>query len=379
VHNDGLANATGVKVTDVLPAGAMLLSASASQGTCSGTTTVTCALGNMANGSSATASINVKLTNSGTITNTVKASATQGDPSLVNNSATVESAVYPQLSSVTLNPSTVTGSKAADATLTLSGPAPASGVVVNLSSSNTAAATVPAKITVPGGVASKTFKVATSAVSSNATANINATYDGLTRAAALTVTPPALNGLSLTPTTLIGGCTTSTGKISLNGKAPAGGAVVQLTNANSAARVPSSVTVPAGALTATFVITTSTLSVERTGAVMASYGGESRSVSLRVRPIGVLSLTLSPNPVVGPNDVTGTVTLECAAPSGGINVALWSSNTSLASPTVNAINIPAGSSTKTFTIHTMDVTAPRAALIKATANTISKSVPLKIN
>ena len=379
VHNDGLANATGVKVTDVLPAGMMFLSASASQGACSGTTTVTCALGNLASGASATATIHVKLTNSGTINNTAKVSATQGDPSLVNNSATVATTVFPQLSSVTITPATIVGGKVADATVILTGPAPASGLVVNLSSGNTAAATVPAKVTVPGGAASKTFKVATSAVSSNATANIVATYDGLTRSATLTVTPPALTSLSLTPTTIIGGCSTSTGKVTLNGKAPAGGAVVQLSNANAAARVPSSVTVPAGALTATFVITATAQSVERTGAVSASYGGASRSVSLRVRPIGVLSLALNPNPVTGPNNVTGTVTLECAAPAGGINVTLTSSNASLANPTVGSINIPAGSSTKTFTIHTMDVTDSRTALIKATANGITKSVPLTVN
>jgi uncharacterized repeat protein (TIGR01451 family) len=378
VHNDGLATATGVKVTDVLPAGAVLAAASASQGTCSGTTTVTCALGNMANGANATATLHVKFTNSGTITNTVNVSATQGDPSLVNNRASVESTVFPQLSAVTLNPSTITGSKTADATVQLSGPAPAAGIVVNLSSSNTSAANVPPRLTVPGGASSKTFKVTTSAVSSNTTANINATYDGLTKGAPLTVTPPVLTGFSLTPTTIIGGCSTSTGKVTLNGKAPAGGALVSLTNGNPAANVPSKVTVPAGAVTATFVVTATAQSVERTGTVTASFGGVSRSLSLRVRPIGVLSLSLSPNPVTGPGNVTGTVTLDCAAPTGGINVTLSSSNTSVAAPTVSSINISAGSSTRTFTVTTSDVTSSHSALIKATANGIGKSVPLMV-
>ncbi len=379
VHNDGLANATGVKVTDVLPAGTTLVSATASQGTCSGTTTVTCALGNMASGANATAIIRIRFTNSGTITNTATVSATQGDPSLINNSASVATAVYPQLSSLTITPATIPGSKAAEATLTLTGPTPASGIIVNLSSSNTAAATVPAKLTVPGGVATRTFKVATSAVNTNTNVNINATYDGLTRSATLTVKPPAVIGLSLTPTTIIGGCSTSTGKVTLDGKAPAGGAVVQLTNANTAAHVPASVTVPAGALTATFVITSTAPSVEKTGAVTASYGGGSRSVSLKVRPIGVLTLALNPNPVTGPGNVTGTVTLECVAPAGGINVTLTSSNAALAHPTVGSINIPAGSRTKTFTIQTVDVASSHSALIRATANGITKSLALKVN
>lgn len=379
VLNDGLATATGVKVTDVLPPGVMLLSASASQGSCSGTTTVTCALGTMASGASATATINVKLTNSGMITNTVSVKATQGDPSLVNNSAQVTTKVAPQLGSVTLNPSAVTGGKTSIATITLTGPAPAPGVVVQLGSSNTTVATVPLRITVPEGAASKTFSVLTKAVASNATVNISAAYDGVTKSAALTVKPPAIIGLLLTPATITGGCLTSTGKVTLDGKAPPGGAQVTLSDTNPAAAVPASVTVAAGAMTATFVITSTTQSVEQTGQVTAAYNGSSRSATLKVRPIGVLSLTLSPNPVVGPNDVTGTVNLECAAPAGGINVTLSTSSAPIASPTVSSILIPAGSSSKSFMIRTADVPASRNVLIRATANGTGKSVVLKVD
>lgn len=379
VRNDGLATATGVKITDVLPPGVTLLSANASQGSCSGTTTVICSLGNLANGASASATINVKLTNSGTITNTVSVKATQGDPSLVNNSASVTTKVLPQLSSVQLNPTTVTGGKISVATVTLNGPAPAPGVVVNLASSNTAVATTPLKITVPEGATSKTFNVITKAVSSNVTVNISATYDGVTKSAALTVKPPSLISLSLTPTIIIGGCATSTGRVTLDGKAPAGGARVTLTDTNPAAATPASVIVPAGGTTATFVITSTAQSVERTGEVKATYNGVTRSAALTVRPIGVLSLTLSPNPVTGPGNVTGTVTLHCAAPAGGINVTLSTSNAAVASPPVGTINIPAGSSAGTFTVRTVDVPATRTVLIKATANGITKSVFLTVN
>ena len=379
VHNDGLANATTVKVTDVLPAGVTLLSANASQGSCSGTTTVTCTLGSLASGANATANITVRLTNSGLIMNTVNVKATQGDPSLVNNSAKLTTEVRPELSSIQLNPSSVIGGKMAVATVTLNGPAPASGAVVNLQSSNTAVATVPSKLTIPAGVTSRTFNVKTTAVASNATANISATYDGLTKSATLTVTPAALLGLSLVPATLTGGCSTSTGKVTLSGQAPAAGARVALANTNPAARVPSSVTVPAGSSTVTFVITTLAQSVERTGDVTASYRGVSKSVQLRVRPIGVLSLSLDPNPVVGPANVTGTVTLHCAAPSGGVTVQLSSSSPLIASPTVNSIVVPAGSSTQTFTVHTTDGTQPRKVVIRATANGIGKGVTLTVN
>src|SRR5207247_1245291 len=57
VHNGGPDAAAGVSVSDVLPAGAAFVSATPSQGTCSGTSTVSCALGGLANGGSATVSI----------------------------------------------------------------------------------------------------------------------------------------------------------------------------------------------------------------------------------------------------------------------------------------------------------------------------------
>src|SRR6266403_2081749 len=54
----------------------------------------------------------------------------------------------PTLSSVALNPMSVTGGSPSTGTVILSGPAPSGGAAVSLSSDNTAAATVPASVTV---------------------------------------------------------------------------------------------------------------------------------------------------------------------------------------------------------------------------------------
>jgi uncharacterized repeat protein (TIGR01451 family) len=62
VTNNGPGAADGVTVTDALPAGATLVSANASQGSCSGTTTVSCSLGSLASGASATVTIVVMTT-----------------------------------------------------------------------------------------------------------------------------------------------------------------------------------------------------------------------------------------------------------------------------------------------------------------------------
>src|SRR6266446_5684162 len=68
----------------------------------------------------------------------------------------------------------------------------------------------------------------------------------------------SLSSLTLSPTSVIGGTQSSTGTVTLSGAAPAGGAQVALASSNTAAaRVPASVTVAAGATSATFTVSTS--------------------------------------------------------------------------------------------------------------------------
>jgi uncharacterized repeat protein (TIGR01451 family) len=93
VHNNGPNTSSGVSVSDALPAGVSFVSSTASQGSCSGTSTVTCALGSLANGATATIAITVRTTAAGTVPNTGVVSATTADPSSANNSSTVSSQV----------------------------------------------------------------------------------------------------------------------------------------------------------------------------------------------------------------------------------------------------------------------------------------------
>ena len=98
VKNGGAAKATGVTLTDPLPKNAGFGSVSTSQGTCSlkpDKLLVSCSLGSLASGATATVTIVIKPTVKGTITNTAKASATQTDPNTANNSATAVTTVTP--------------------------------------------------------------------------------------------------------------------------------------------------------------------------------------------------------------------------------------------------------------------------------------------
>jgi uncharacterized repeat protein (TIGR01451 family) len=94
VTNLGPSSATGVTVTDSLPAGVSFVSANSSQGsTMESGGTVTAQLGALANGAGGTVTIVVTPTMPGTLTNTASVTANQTDPSPVNNSASVISAV----------------------------------------------------------------------------------------------------------------------------------------------------------------------------------------------------------------------------------------------------------------------------------------------
>jgi len=191
------------------------------------------------------------------------------------------------LSSVSASPTSVVGPASSTGTATLTAAAPAGGAVVTLVSSNPAVAGVPSTVTVPAGATSATFNITTTAVTANTSVTLTGTYNGASRTATLTVTPPpppvSLSSLTVNPTSVTGG-SSSTGTVALTGAAPAGGAVVTLSDDSTATAVPASVTVPAGATTATFTITTSTVTASTTATISAVFGGVTRTATLTVTP-----------------------------------------------------------------------------------------------
>jgi len=92
---------------------------------------------------------------------------------------------------------------------------------------------------------------------------------------------PMLQNLTLSPSSVAGG-TGVTGTVTLTGPASTGGAVVTLASNSAAAKAPSSVTVPAGATSATFNITTSAVNSNTNATITATYAGTSASAVLAV-------------------------------------------------------------------------------------------------
>ena len=91
VTNDGPDPSTNTTVTDILPAGVTFDSATPSQGSCSGTTTVTCNLGTLASSASATISlvVNVTASEGAVIVNNATADSDETDSTPASDTATV--------------------------------------------------------------------------------------------------------------------------------------------------------------------------------------------------------------------------------------------------------------------------------------------------
>jgi uncharacterized repeat protein (TIGR01451 family) len=117
VSNAGPQAATNVVVTDVLPAGTAFVSATPTQGTCTGTTTVTCSLGTIANAANATITLTLTLPSvAGSVSNTASVAASESDPNPANNAAI--STITTVVVSKSFTGPTATGSGTATATFT---------------------------------------------------------------------------------------------------------------------------------------------------------------------------------------------------------------------------------------------------------------------
>lgn len=89
IRNDGPGNAANITATDSLPSSMSLVSTHSSQGSCSGTTTIRCNLGTIANGRNATVNIVVQPRVRGTFSNSVSVSSTNPDSHITNNRSAV--------------------------------------------------------------------------------------------------------------------------------------------------------------------------------------------------------------------------------------------------------------------------------------------------
>lgn len=294
----------------------------------------------------------------------------------------------PSATSVTsffLDPLSVVGGNASTGTVVLNGLAPAGGSVVTLTSANTAVVVLPPGVTVPAGSDRVSFVVATNPVAASTTVTLTAAY-GVSTFTSLSVLPVGptltLSSHTLSPASVASGGT-STGTVTLSGAVPTGAVAVATLSSQltPVASVPESVTVPAGASSATYTAIAGTVSATSSSAITATFGGMSLTATLTVTPaatgVTLSAVAVNPTSVVGGTSSTGTVTLSAAAPSAGAVVSL--SDNSAAATVPASVTVAAGATSAHFTVSTSTVATATVATVTATYAGVSRTAALTVN
>ncbi|MFL6281555.1 MAG: DUF11 domain-containing protein, partial [Pyrinomonadaceae bacterium] len=187
-------SATGIVLTDNLPASMQFISATTTQGSLvtppvNSSGIVTANLGTLAVNATATVTVTVRATAAGAITNTATASANENESNPSNNSASQTTTVLTAtLQKVLLASQVLTGGcDNTTGNVYLTGPAPSGGLTVNLSS-NISGATVPPSVFIPAGTTvSPNFAVTTTPVAAKQVGLITATLGASSVSRGLTV------------------------------------------------------------------------------------------------------------------------------------------------------------------------------------------------
>jgi hypothetical protein len=259
-----------------------------------------------------------------------------------------------------LAPTTVVGGvQNSTGTITLSAPAPAGGLPVQITSSNPAFASVPPIVTVPAGLTTANFTVTTAVTQIDRFILITAIASPAVQdAETLTVLTPQFTSFVIDPSAVTGPAG-AVGTVTLSAPAPAGGLTVQISDNSSAASAPVSVTIPAGQSSRSFNIATVAVTVDTLVTFTVAIGSDTAQATLLVRSPIVAGITFSPPKIQGGGIAIGTITLDQPAPPGGLSIDITTFRPDLADfvagigeQAVVTINIPEGVRTGTFTVFT---------------------------
>ncbi|MEZ0326674.1 MAG: hypothetical protein ACAH95_12295 [Fimbriimonas sp.] len=192
----------------------------------------------------------------------------------------------PGIGSITCDPKSIIGGTGASisGTVALNAPAASGGCDVVLTTSSGELTVTPTTVHFNATNSSKPFTItAPSSIQANKSVTITATLNG-TKTVIVTVVAPKVSSVSVTPSTVVGGSSTVvTFKVNLNAPAPAGGYVVSLNSSNpSVGSVPATVTVPAGATTASVTVTHSAVGATNFVGLSATVNGVTKSTTLTV-------------------------------------------------------------------------------------------------
>jgi YVTN family beta-propeller protein len=219
-----------------------------------------------------------------TVTTNYVSATTQGAITAYLNgvSTTTPVTVTPiALASITAGPPIQTSGMSIGGRVTLAGPAPSGGVVVQLWTNGSPVFVHTTSVTVPFGSNYADFEVDTDFVASPTVGTITAFLNGQSMTATVTVTPPlALVSVSVSPASVpCGG--TATGTVTLNSAALTSQPTVYLWTNGSPAFVTPQVDVQ-GSATATFPVWTNCVGTPTQGTITAFLNGQTVTTTINV-------------------------------------------------------------------------------------------------
>jgi hypothetical protein len=264
---------------------------------------------------------------------------------------------------------TISGAGAQNLTLTLSGPAPSGGLTVNLTSSNTAAATVPPSLTFPASATSINVPVTpgspgtTTITASAAAPNIaDATASVTVQQAGAVVLPPVIL-TSLGQSVVLA--------VSLSAPAPAGGVTVTLSSSDTSRATvsPATLTIAAGQTTPASQpqVTGVNVGSANISASAPGYGAATAAVQIGA----TVAFTPASLTVVVSSTQNAPLSLSAPAPPGGLALSISSSNPGVADVPLTivfpagatSVNVPVtGLATGSTVIHAVGFNIPDTTL-----------------
>jgi uncharacterized protein (TIGR03790 family) len=188
---------------------------------------------------------------------------------------------------------------------------------------------------------------------------------------------PVANSLWLNLRDVVGGSGPQVqGRVTLSSPAPLGGVTLNLSTNWAPVTVPATVTIPQGATSATFPVTTPVVPSMASVLIYANGGPISLVNTVTLYPL-LSGVGFSTNPVKGGLSLTGTVYLNASAPLGGVTVQLASDTPGVASVPATVI-VPAGLARANFPIQTTAVGASTPVKITASHGGASSDATLTV-
>ena len=199
----------------------------------------------------------------------------------ITRSANIELKRVLGVQSLTLTPPEVYGGGASIGSVTMNF-APTAATVVSLSDNSSAIVTDPT-VTVGANATGANFVVDTLGVSANARRTVTAAYNGFSATASLLIKPVYPTSLTLDPTSVKGG-TSTTGTVRLIDLAPPGGSRVTITTNSGSVLPPANTTVLENQVTSDFIINTRPVAAQANRNVYATLNGVTKVATLTLTP-----------------------------------------------------------------------------------------------